>query len=193
MVSHKSNHWHAAAVLPLAQWVLPDGGNTTDELSGFGLKVRALRFCISQVIETKSTFYTEKAFLCSIKICRSRLTINTAPLLGCCSGLFSWNLCFPQSVGSWYQWLWYSDSCDGSCWVAADKHAVGGSVWFSWGQHGGVVRATAQHLEKKMDFRCGREIAKCEFEPRHVCLSVRSDRTGRIFMKFYVLVFLGNL
>ena len=57
----------------------------------------------------------------------------------------------------------------------------------------GAVRATAQHLEKKMDFRHGREIAKCEYEPRHVCLSVRSDRTGRIFMKFYMLVFFGNL
>jgi len=36
----------------------------------------------------------------------------------------------------------------------------------------GAVMATAQHLQKKMDFRRGREIAKCEYEPRHVCLSV---------------------
>ena len=36
----------------------------------------------------------------------------------------------------------------------------------------GAVVATAQHLQKKMDFRYSCEIAKCEFEPRHVCLSV---------------------
>jgi len=57
----------------------------------------------------------------------------------------------------------------------------------------GAVMATAQHLKKKMDFRYSREIAKCQYEPRHVCLSVRSDRTGRIFMKFCMLVFYGNL
>jgi len=61
----------------------------------------------------------------------------------------------------------------------------------------GAVRAAAQHLQKKMDFRRGREIAKCEYEPRHVCLSVclsvRSDRIGRIFMIIYMSVFFGNL
>ena len=53
----------------------------------------------------------------------------------------------------------------------------------------GAVMATAQHLQKKMDFRCGREIAKCEYEPRHVCLSVCP--LGSHWTDFHEILYVG--
>lgn len=141
-----------------------------------------LLLAFQKFLKPNQHFALKKTFPYSKKFSRCRLTINTALLVCCCSGLVVWTLCFPNQFAAGT-----SQRCAvcrtvtvliirgmAAHWIAADKRAV---VWSSGSDSANTIRGCGGYIaapwRTKWILRCRREISKCEYELRHVCLSIR--------------------